>query len=89
MNQALAWMYFEEKLDVIRPMGLRGAVEIRNFIEALDEDDPSSPHRADHARAVEALPVIAKALGQDPATVQIVFREIATDPYTEFLSAVW
>lgn len=89
MNQALAWMYLEDKLALLRPLGLRGAVEIRNFIVALDDADPKSPHKADHDLAVAALPKLAATLGQDPATVQLVFREIAADPFTTFLSSVW
>lgn len=29
-NQALAWMHIQEKMDMITPLGLTGAVEVRN-----------------------------------------------------------
>ncbi len=84
MNQALAWMYFQDDLNTIRPLSIRGAVEIRNLIHACD--DPSDP---DHQRALDALPKIAAAVKQDSATLQLTLREIAADPYTIFLHSVW
>lgn len=84
MNQALAWMYFQDDLKIIRPFGMRGAVEIKNLIDAYDKNTSS-----EHARAVAAFPKIAGAIKQDEATLQLAFREIAGDPYTVFLQRVW
>jgi hypothetical protein len=89
MNQALAWMYVEEKLDLLRPLGLRGAVEIKNFIDAYDDVDPLPGNKVDHDAAVAALPKVAEAIGQSPETLEVCFREIAGDPYAAFLSRVW
>jgi hypothetical protein len=38
---------------------------------------------------VAAVPVIAKALNQDPATAQFMLRQIAADPHTRFLQHIW
>jgi hypothetical protein len=90
MNQALAWMYIRDGLDAIRPLGLRGSVEIKHLIDAFDADANADPKlRADHDRAVLAFPKIAAALKQDTETLQITFREIAEDPYTIFLDRCW
>jgi hypothetical protein len=89
MNQALAWLYFEDRLAVLRPLGLRGAAEIKNFVDAYDDADPQSKCRTGHDAAVAALPKVAEALQQSPETVLIVFREIAGDPYTVFLAQAW
>ena len=139
MSQALAWMYFDDNLDKIRPLGMRGAVEIKHLIDDLDAPDPSAtaetqPHpeamltriatildldaetrqivfrqilgapamadeteaadaiskvASDKTRARAALLQIAATLKQDPATLEIAFREIANDPYTEFFESVW
>jgi hypothetical protein len=35
VNQALAWVYIAEKLPLIRPLGFRGAYEVRQFCEDL------------------------------------------------------
>jgi hypothetical protein len=37
MNQALAWMYLEDDLNRIRPLGMRGAVEIRYLMTEYDD----------------------------------------------------
>ena len=90
MNQALAWMYFQNGLDKIRSLGLRGAAEIKHLVDSYDADISTVPaSKGDHDRAVAALPKIAAAIGQDPDTLQIVFREIAQDPFTVYLCAVW
>jgi hypothetical protein len=90
MSQALAWLYFEDKLATLRPLGMRGAVEIKNLIDAYDADVAANPGlKTERDRAATALPKIAEAIKQDPSTVESAFREIAGDPYTEFLSDVW
>jgi hypothetical protein len=89
MNQALAWMYLQDDLDKLRPLGLRGAVEIKHFVEEFDCVGTEPNELLDHDNAVAALPKIAAALNQDPTTVQLVFRNIAEDPYTAFLYEIW
>jgi hypothetical protein len=90
MNQALAWMYLQSDLDIIRPLGMRGAVEISCLIDAMDKVDAQAPaDQAGHAQAAAAFPLIAAAIKQDPATLQLAFRQIADDPYTIFLTRVW
>jgi hypothetical protein len=90
MNQALAWMYLQGDLDVIRPLGMRGAVEIKDLVDDLDKGGSSDPALvAAHDRAAAALPLIAAAIKQTPATLELAFRQIAEDPYTVFLNRVW
>jgi hypothetical protein len=90
MNEALAWMYLQSDLDVLRPMGERGAIEIYCLCRAFDDVTSTDPEsQAAHARAVAAFPLLAAAIHQDTATLQIVFRQIAEGPYTEFLVSVW
>lgn len=90
MNQALAWVYLERDLDEIRPLGMRGACEIKDLMDDFD-NAPSDPSKADasHALAVAALAQIAAAIKQTPETLQLVFRQIAEDPYTVFLKEIW
>jgi hypothetical protein len=87
MNQALAWMYFEDDLDKLRPLGMRGAVEIKCLVDAYDDLDVAGA--AARACAVAALPKMAAAIGQDSSTLLITFRQISDDPFTDFLSSVW
>jgi hypothetical protein len=39
VGQALAWIYFEQKLGALRLLGLRGSVEVRSLLEALRSND--------------------------------------------------
>jgi hypothetical protein len=89
MNQALAWMYLQEKLSDVRPLGLRGAQEIMCLIDDLDNNSTELESKHAHDLAVAAIPVIAKALNQDPATAEFMLRQIAADPYTLFLQHIW
>ncbi len=90
MNQALAWMYFEDQLVKLRPLGLRGACEMAYLIAQYDDVGSNDPARESaHARAVGAMPHIAATIGQNEATLQVTLRQIAEDPFTVFLGRVW
>ena len=85
MNQALAWLYFEEGMARIRPLGLRGAAEIKHLYDDLTA--PRSQRVRATARAT--LRAAAQALGKDERALMFAFTEIAEDPYTEFLDEIW
>lgn len=87
MNQALAWVYLGEKLNTIRPLGLRGAVEIRHLLADMAATDDSKAGRKAQAQA--AFAQVATAIGQSQETLMVVFLEIADDPFTDFLDDVW
>jgi hypothetical protein len=90
MNQALAWMYLQQDLDRVRPLGMRGACEIKCLIDDYDNTAGETPEeQAAHALALQALPKIATAIKQEPETLQVVFRQIAEDPFTVFLEKIW
>ena len=83
-NQALAWIYFEQRLDTLRQWSLRGAQEIANLISELDGDDP-----ADQELARRTIDAAARMLSMDANALERTLREIADDPYTTFINAVW
>lgn len=90
MNQALAWLYFEGRLrDVLQPLGLRGAIEMRCLVEEFDHPGETPAQQANHRYAVGAMVDVAKALGQGSDTLQGVLRQIALDPFSEFIGAAW
>jgi hypothetical protein len=82
--QALAWIYFGKKLDKLREVGLRGAVEIYNLRTNLDSDNEGE---REVARAV--LDRAAKIMPMTPKAFSNVMREISEDPYTKFLTDTW
>jgi hypothetical protein len=84
-SQALAWIYFEDELKALRKHSLRGAQEIASFIAELDD----AGDRKAQARAKVALEQIAQELQKKPESLERTFREIAEDPYTQFLWNAW
>ena len=84
MNQALAWEYMEERMNKLRPLGLRGAVEIHHLYCNIDEGTD-----AEKAAANSVLDCAARILGQDRITLKLAFFEIARDPFTAYLESIW
>lgn len=83
VSQALAWIYLGDNLAKLRPSSLRGAQEIAAVIGELD----SHGKKKELARAT--VDQAATLAGVAPASFESTLREIAEDPYTEFLRDVW
>ncbi|HZQ11393.1 MAG TPA: hypothetical protein VFB31_01130 [Pseudolabrys sp.] len=79
-SQALAWVYFGDKLPTLRPYGLRGAFEL--FVLA---DDLKSADADAKGKAKAVLPVAAQAIGISVEGFSYAIEQIAGDPATEFL----
>jgi hypothetical protein len=100
MNQALAWEYLEEGMNIIRPLGFRGAVELSKLYAQLR--DSSNPAR--RARATAILGSLCRALNgydgtEDGArakgkplhtteTLRFLLRELVEDPFTIYLVSI-
>jgi hypothetical protein len=84
VSQSLAWVYVGEKLNALRPLGFRGAFEVRQLMDEIVSDDPhvSQP-------AINIVPTVATTLGLDVDRVWFVLRQIAFDPYTDFIYSTW
>ncbi len=80
ISQALAWVYFGNKLASLRPFGLRGAFEL--FV--LSQDIQSSD-KAEKAKAIKVVSVAAKALEISDDAFLYALEQIAGDPSTKFL----
>ena len=82
-SQALAWLYFRDDLDKMGRYGLRGAQEIASLIGELSVEETKE-------RAEKCVKTVAEVLQRkDLSTFERVLREVAEDPYTEFLCEVW
>ena len=84
VDQALARIYLGSKLDLVRPYGLRGAMEIYNLAEALKDTDFNI-----RSAAEKTLAACASAANLDADGLKNAFGEIGEDPYTLFLNHVW
>jgi hypothetical protein len=82
--QALAWIYVGNKLADLRPLGLRGAVEIQYLCNDIKSGTD------DEKRVAKAtLEKAASIMGLSSDGFQNVATEIAEDPYTVFLAETW
>jgi hypothetical protein len=88
MGQALAWMYLTKMLDTLRPFGLRGACEIKYFMDDLTRDGKPED-KAGREAAQLLLVKIAAAVQIPQELLQFAFNQIALDPFTVFLSEIW
>lgn len=86
MSQSLCWVYFEDQLKHLRPLGLRGAVEIAFLMRALESPDPETRQKAESTLR-DVTDAIKPPHTMD--TLRYTFMQIADDPYTHFLNAVW
>jgi len=84
VSQSLAWVYVAEKLPALRPLGLRGAYEIRQLLDDLDSSDNKAKDAAN-----KILPTVASTLGLDVDRASFVLRQVAYDPYTDFIYSTW
>jgi hypothetical protein len=104
MSQALAWVYFENKLRSLSKIGLRGAIEIRTMLRRLSDDSDlkgavasaakalrklDSKEQSEKATAISVLKDAAKIVEAHPLALMSTFLEIAEDPFTEFLATCW
>jgi hypothetical protein len=93
VSQSLARIYLDSKMDLIRPAGLRGAVELRT-LELEAEGQAPSPTSdvlglgsTGNARAV--IDQIPTVLGLTKEQFLNALHEIADDPYADFLMRAW
>ena len=80
VSQALAWVYFADKLKQLRPLGLRGAYEMKVLM-----DDFAGKDLETRAKAQAVLPVAAAAANIPQAGFVYALLQIAEDPATKFL----
>lgn len=83
-SQALARTYLGDAIADLGPYSLRGAHEIGTLIEELDG---SHQKQSDDARAT--IDAVAQKLAIDAVVLERTLREIAEDPYTNFVREVW
>ncbi len=84
VSQALAWIYLEKDMEKTRKWSLRGAQEINSLISELDDGE-----EADKVIARDTLKAVAMQLAVDGPVFERLLREIAFDPYTEFIVDLW
>ncbi|WFU32432.1 hypothetical protein QA635_39160 [Bradyrhizobium brasilense] len=82
VGQALAWVYFADKLKQLRSFGLRGAFEMKVLMDGLAGKDQNTKAKAD-----AVLPAAAAAANIPRDGFVYALFQIAEDPATLFLYA--
>jgi hypothetical protein len=90
-SQALAWLTFEERMQVLRKYGLRGAMEVTTFEREIDRDYDQDENTTDQevSMATKTLESIAKDLNMEKDVVRRMFYELAWDPYSQLFYNIW
>ncbi|MGI9102212.1 MAG: hypothetical protein ACR2IF_07180 [Terriglobales bacterium] len=94
MSQALLWVYFEDKVRLVFPCSLRGAQEVCYVLGRIGilTAPPEGVTQADieaAKNAEKALDCAAAVLDMDKEAMLETLRQVAYDPYTQFLMRVW
>lgn len=76
ISQALLWTYTTKKLEDVQRLGMRGAVEVRNLLDQVED-----PKQKLQPEANENFAEIAKTLDVTPGTLARIVREIVSDLY--------
>jgi hypothetical protein len=85
ISQALLWVYLEDKVKKLYPLSLRGAQEVRTFLDDLDD----STNPAKQQLALQSLKKAASLMELDEEAFKYTLLVVKEDPYAEFLSAIW
>jgi hypothetical protein len=93
MSQALLWVYFQDKTKLLYPLSLRGAQETHTLMQTLKDITFPVPAGAaltvDQSRAAATVEAAASIIGIDKQALLTTFDQVANDPYTCFIVALW
>lgn len=84
VGQALAWLYFGDKLTALRVIGLRASVEIGQTLV-----DSGKVKSITKQRSEATLRDGAKVVGVGDDAFLNACDQIADDPYNKFLTEIW
>jgi hypothetical protein len=99
VSQALLWIYFgnETKDKELYKLSMRGAQEVASLIRSHDNYHeairsgitPDELVEREHNDVERAINEVAGRLGISDAALMVTLRQVANDPYTKFLCALW
>ena len=84
VDQAILFNYIGEKLAELRPVGIRGAIELAEIGEQLESDDPTTV-----SQAQKMVAIVCSKLGQEPEAVENLIKTIHDDVQVDFIWTVW
>ncbi len=79
ISQSQVWSFFGATAAKLGPYAYGDARMIKRVMDQI---------AAGNADAIASLQAVSQAVGIDEATLKVVFRAIAADPYTLFLDGI-
>jgi hypothetical protein len=92
MSQALLWVYFQDKTQSLFQYSLRGSQEALALVEAFEgKASPNSEELCEFRQqeVKAAFAEIATKLNMTVDSFVTTLRQVAVDPYTQFIAKVW
>lgn len=84
VDQAILYSYVGDKIDLLRPIGIRGAIEMWDLSYYLKEQERISTENAKNLRKT-----IAEKLGEDSLCLENLIKTISDDLHVVFLRILW
>jgi hypothetical protein len=84
MDQAILFGYVGEKIAMLRPLGIRGAIELATIQDSLESDEAQEAQRA-----LNLVAYAAKVLEQDESAVLNMIMDTYEDVQVNFLWSLW
>jgi len=84
ISQALLWIYFQDNVQKLYVLSLRGAQEVDFFMRQLASSDIGL-----QTAAKKTLTAGASRLGVGEDELLLTFRQVTADPYTKFIVSIW
>lgn len=82
--QALLWIYFEDKVNDLRKLGLRTAYEAKTLWDSIESVDKKAKERA-----MDSFKEIARVLEVKEKALYEALFEIAEDPHLDLMHKIW
>jgi len=85
IDQAILFMYIGDKMTKLRPIGIRGSIELLDLGYKLENVE----NIKEHQQAEKVVLLIVDKLGEDPAAVTNLIQTLTTDPRADFVWTLW
>ena len=85
IDQAILFNYVGDKIEKLRPIGIRGAMEVAELDYRIK--DFNDPNAQNDAKAMAE--VIGGKLEQDPIAIKNLIHTLTTDPRVNFIWTLW
>lgn len=84
VDQSLLFIYLDDNMVKLKPLGIRGAIELAEIEIALDSKDETEKN---HANSM--ISIISNKINEKEDSVKSLIRKLYTDTHVEFIWSLW